>query len=258
MPTNDSSSLTGASASGSASPSPLPPRGPETPLHREIDGLKRRMVDEASAAISMLESSLEALWHLDAERAKSVIERDAQINQEEVAIEERCLRILALHQPMARDFRELAFVLKVNADIERVADHACSVAKIAKKLVGKAPEEWPQALVELGQRVPMACASLLRALNREDAEAAKQVIVADKTIDKLHKQLFNETVSLMRDREDGEAVGLLVYRIGRELERVGDLMTNIAEDIVYLVTGEIVRHEKKRLRAEQAAAEDLG
>lgn len=231
-------------------------RGPDTPLNKEVVALKRRMVDEASMAISMIESALEALWHLDAERAKNVIDRDDQVNREEVAIEERCLKILALHQPMARDFRELAFVLKVNADIERVADHACSVAKIVRKLAGKAPHEWPQALVELGQRVPMACASLLRALNREDAEAAKQVIVADKTIDKLHKQLFNETVALMRDQADGEAVGLLVYRIGRELERVGDLMTNIAEDIVYLVTGEIVRHEKKRLRAE-AAVDDV-
>lgn len=235
----------------------LPPRGGDTPLHKEVVALKRRMVDEASAAISMLESALDALWHLDPERAKSVIDRDDLINKEEVAIEERCLKILALHQPMARDFRELAFVLKVNADVERVADHACSVAKIVRKLVGKAPNEWPQALVELGQRVPIACAALLRALTSEDAEAAKQVIVADKTIDKLHKQLFNETVALMRDHAEGEAVGLLVYRIGRELERVGDLMTNIAEDIVYLVTGEIVRHEKKRLRAEQAAAEDL-
>src|SRR5262249_47882825 len=159
-------------------------------------------------------------------------------------------RLMALQQPVARDFRTLAFILKVNADIERVGDHACSVAKIVFRLADQPAMPWPQSLVELGQRVPMACHRLLRALLDEDAEAAKQVVLGDKTIDRLTRQLFDETVQFMGQDQRAHAAGLLIYRLGRELERVGDLMTNIGEDIVYLTTGEIIRHEKKRLREE--------
>jgi len=99
----------------------------------------------------------------------------------------------------------------------------------------------------------MACHALLRALLDEDSDAAKSIVVGDKAIDRLTRELFDETVNFMSTFPNSHAAGLLIYRIGRELERVGDLMTNIAEDIVYLTTGEIIRHEKKRIRAERNA-----
>src|SRR5262249_62264037 len=101
---------------------------------------------------------------------------------------------------------------------------------------------------ELGARGPRARRRLLRALLDEDAEAAKQIVLGDKTIDRLTRRLFDETVQFMGQDPRAHAAGLLIYRLGRELERVGDLMTNIGEDIVYLATGEIIRHEKRRLR----------
>lgn len=233
---------------------PPRPGGMQPALVREITTIKRRLVDEATAAVGMLEASLAALWELDTQAAAEILKRDEKIDREEVAIEEACFRVMALQQPVARDFRVLAFVIKVNADIERVGDHACSIAKIIFKLADQSPVAWPTSLVELGQRVPMACHRLLRALLDEDAEAAKTVVVDDKVIDRLHRQLFDETVALMQSHPDANAIGLLIYRVGRELERVGDLMTNIAEDVVYVATGEIIRHEKKRLR-EQAAGD---
>jgi phosphate transport system protein len=237
---------------------PARPHALRPAIEREAAGVKRRLVDEATAAVGMLEAALAALWELDTEAAEEILRRDDRLDREEVEIEEAVFRLMALQSPVARDFRLLAFVLKANADIERIGDHACSVAKIALKLHeqtarGALPIAWPTSLTELGQRVPMACHRCLRALLHEDPGAAKQVVVDDKIIDRLNRQLFDETVALMRDRPDSHAVGLLVYRVGRELERVGDLVTNIAEDIVYLATGEIIRHEKKRLRAELAA-----
>jgi phosphate transport system protein len=237
---------------------PPRPGGLQPTLVREAGALKRRLIDEATAAVGMLEAALAALWELDTTAAEEILKRDDRIDREEVAIEETVFRLMALQSPVARDFRLLAFVLKTNNEVERIGDHACSVAKIALKLApihqgqpgGLAAIAWPTSLVELGQRVPMACHRCLRALLDEDPTLAKQVVVDDKVLDRLTRQLFDETISLMRIHQDGHAIGLYVYRVGRELERVGDLVTNIAEDVVYLVTGEIIRHEKKRLRQE--------
>ncbi len=222
---------------------------------REAGALKRRLVDEATAAVGMLEAALAALWELDTTAASEILTRDDRIDREEVAIEEAVFRLMALQSPVARDFRLLAFVLKTNNEVERVGDHACSIAKIALKLAPQGPIAWPTSLVELGQRVPMACHRCLRALLDEDPELAKQVVVDDKILDRLNRALFDETVRLMRDRPESEPIGLNIYRVGRELERVGDVVTNIAEDVVYLATGEIIRHTKKRLR-EQAEADN--
>ncbi|MCC6661686.1 MAG: phosphate signaling complex protein PhoU [Phycisphaerales bacterium] len=215
-------------------------------LDRSIIALKRRLVEEASGAIAMLESALDALWKLDEVAAREVRRRDDTIDRQEVEIEQECIRMLALQQPFARDLRFITFILKVNADVERVADHASSIAKMAAKLAPFRGFTWPTALVELGQRVPLMCHTLLRAVLDEDAELAHKIVHEDETIDGLEKQLFAEVEEFMRAEPDQLRCGLLMYRTGRELERIGDLMKNIAEDIIYLATGAIVRHEQKR------------
>lgn len=224
--------------------------GKDTAIAREFRLVKQEIVDEAIVAVGMVESSIRALFESDVVAAEEILKRDDRIDREEVRIEEHIFRLMALQAPVAKDFRGLAFCLKVNTDVERVADHACSIAKITRKLGPEQRIEWPTSLVELGQRIPITCQQLLRALVDEDVESAKQIIVQDQTIDSLHKTLFDETVDLMEGMQANQAVGLLVYRVGRELERIGDLMVNIAEDIVYLVTGEIVRHRKKEFRRE--------
>lgn len=245
--------------------SPPPPSNPDDPglvgfppltehqtqLGRDLRELRRRLSREATSAVGMLELSLAGLWELDTQVAADVLGRDDSLDREEVEIEEAAFRLMTLRQPVARDFRTLAFVLKVNGDVERVGDHACSIAKITTRLAERPPPYLPTSLRELGERVPVVCQRLLRALIDENAQAAKEVVVGDRTLDQLNRRLFDETVEMMKTSEDAHAAGLLVFRAGRELERVGDLMTNIAEDIVYLVTGEIVRHERKRLRAQR-------
>ncbi len=243
---------------GPARPGAWDPRMPETQgpqfthhparysFERRLAMLKRRLIQEATNAVAMLEGSLDALWRLDRDAAKEIRRRDDTIDREEVQIEQEVFQLLAMEQPVARDFRNLTFVLKVNADVERVADHATSIAKVIGQMRASAPPRWPTSLVELGQRVPAMCHALLRAALDEDADAARAIHAEDKLIDQIEKRLFEETLEMVR-REGGEmADGLLIYRIGRELERVADLMCNIAEDIIYLATGQIVRHAKRR------------
>lgn len=195
----------------------------------------------------MLETALEALRTYDLALVQEVLRRDDQIDAEEVQLEEDCFELLALQKPFARDFRGITFILKVNGDVERVADHACSIAKVAKKIgAHPAPErpEWPTALKEMSERVPMLCHALLRAVVAEDIDKARELVVADKTIDTLDKRLFAECAKLVEQHPSMAEQGLRLARVGRELERVGDLMANIAEDVVYLATGTIIRHEK--------------
>lgn len=225
---------------------PIPGGRAATQLERRMLSLQRRLVREATMATAMLERSLEALLNLDSAIEAEVRGRDDRIDAEEVAIEVECFSILTLEHPYARDFRMIAFVLKTNADVERVADHACSIAKLASRIEG--PIEWPMALRELAQRVPVACHKLLRAVVDQDVEAARELVRADKTIDRLDKRLYEEAVEMM-GKEPTERMhrnGLYLYRAGRELERVGDLVANIAEDIVFLATGEIIRHTIKK------------
>lgn len=226
---------------------------PHRALSKRLAEIKRRLIREASLAIQMLERSLEVLWAQDAEGAAELRRRDDRIDREEIEIEAECFEILALHNPVARDFRAIAFVLKVNSDLERVADHACSIAKVATQIRGRGVV-WPTALREMAQRVPMMCHELLRVVLDEDVEAARSLVRGDSTIDRIDKRLFDETVALMMREGDERAItnGLLIYRVGRELERVGDLMANIAEELVFLATGDNIRHTGMKKRAADA------
>ena len=223
---------------------------------RKILLLKRRLIREATLAIDMLETALKALFALDASAAQSVRLTDDNVDDEEVEIELQCQELLALHHPFGRSFRSLIFILKVNAEVERVADHATSIAKQIPKIAAALPAgatiTWPTALIELADRVPAMCHQLARAVLDQDVEGARNLVRTDEVIDQLEKRLFEETTDMVfhlggigEDRGP-LTIGLLVYRIGRELERIGDLMASVAEDVVYVATGEIIRHEKRR------------
>lgn len=231
----------------------LPPDN-ATVLEKSLILLRRRLLREAMDAIDMLERALSAAWSLNQDAAREIRKLDDSVDLEEVAIEEECLRLLSLHHPFAQDFRLVAFCMKANADIERVADHATSIAKIVNQLEGVPAPEWPTPLVEMGERIPGMCHGLLRAVLDEDVDAAKRVIADDKVIDRLDKLLFEDVEGWLKRDPDDSKMALLTYRMGRELERVGDLMGDIAEDVVYLVTGEIIRHQKKRNAKARKAA----
>src|SRR5204863_4872143 len=177
-------------------PAPLAPRA-RFSFDRNLAALKRRLSQEATAAIGMLEAALDSLWKLDAAAAKEVRRRDDRIDREEVEIEAECFRLLALEQPFARDLRVITFILKVNADIERVADHASGIAKVTTRLDLTHAPRWPTALLEMGQRVPVMCHSLLRAVLDEDGAIGRKIVEEDETIDQLEKRLFEEVEKMM-------------------------------------------------------------
>ncbi len=233
---------------GNQSPTPKPTISSSS-FQEQLTDLRRRLTREATLAVRMLESALDALWSLDADKAELVRDRDDSIDSEEVAIEQGAFSLLALQQPYGRDFRTITFIIKVNADLERVADHACSIAKVTKKLkTERIAPRWPVTLRDMGDRIQIIAHELLRIMLDEDVDAARDLMAGDKTIDRLDRRLFDDTVEMLSDSPHEARSGLMIYRVGRELERVGDLLANIAEDVVYLRTGKIVRHQKQSAR----------
>ncbi len=214
-------------------------------LDADLAAVRRRMIREAAQAIDILKSAIDSLWDLDESTAKRISRIEKEIDKEEVRIEQECYRILALKNPFAADFRLITYILRVNTDIERVADHASSIRKIIARLEAPAPK-WPESLREMGERIPMMSEQLLRAVVNTDAELARTVVKQDHAIDKLDGQAFEEIKELIESDPKNASNYLLIFRVARELERVGDLLGNIAEGVIYLVTGDIVRHPPKK------------
>lgn len=222
-----------------------PKPGQHSALADEVARLNARLQSEAVLAIELVEQAVRALRDCDADSAAEVRRRDTEVDAEEVRIEEECIRVIALHQPVARDLRALMIIIKANADLERIADHATGIAKAVVFLGDEHTARWPTSLLELGERIIPLCHETVRALGQSDGAAAQRIIDSDDTIDRLARQVVEEVEQGIGAGTLTRRAGLLAYRASRDLERIGDLCANICEDIVYAATGRIVRHAKK-------------
>lgn len=226
-----------------------PQPGHPSALHDEIDLLNKRLQSEAVLAVELVEQAVEALRNCDREGASEVRRRDTEVDQEEVRIEEECIRVIALHQPVARDLRSLMLIIKSNADIERIADHASGVAKAVSYLGSEPAPKWPTSLIELAERIIPMCHDTVQALGQRDEARAQKIIEGDDMIDQLTKRVVDEVEEAIGSGALSRRAGLLAYRASRDLERIGDLCANICEDIVYVRTGKIMRHAKRMARS---------
>jgi phosphate transport system protein len=216
-----------------------------THLQRELDKLKRKILGLGALVEDNLRLAFQAIEQRDAAKARRVIETDVLIDQNEVEIEEECLKILALYQPVASDLRFVAAVIKINSELERIGDLAENIAKRALQLLDEPAVTPPHTVAVMAERTETILERALDALVRQDAVTAREVLVADSEIDALYRRLLEELKTLLRDRdhldERLEAV-VLLFSVARYLERLADHATNIAEDVLYMVEGEIQRH----------------
>jgi phosphate transport system protein len=206
---------------------------------QETEHLKRQISDLGRTVVEMLETSVGGLLSLDPVIAAGVIEQDREIDDTEVRIEEECLKLIALYQPVAGDLRFITTCMKVNDALERVADHAVNLAGLTRELTESGAVSFPPRVAELAGAVARVCEDTLDAFLRLNRLKAVEICRGDDRIDALDAAVSTEALEIGRDNV---AHALLIARVGHELERVGDLMTNIAEDTIYLVTGQIVRH----------------
>jgi phosphate transport system protein len=161
----------------------------------------------------------------------------------EVDLEEDCLKILALYQPVATDLRVIVSVMKINNDIERIGDLAVNIAERTLFLCTKGPVEAPSDLAEMRSKALAMLTRSLEALVRMDTKCARDVRTSDDEVDALNRKLFQEFAAAVRRNPDHVECLLSYLLVGRHLERIADYATNIAEDVIYLMEGEIVRHK---------------
>ncbi|MBE0499913.1 MAG: phosphate signaling complex protein PhoU [Desulfuromonadales bacterium] len=211
-------------------------------LQQELDKLKKKLLVLGAEVESRVKQSVQALLTGDIELATQVKKGDAQIDNIEIELEEDCLKILALHQPVAADLRFIVSVLKINNDLERVADLAVNIADRAIDLGNVARMKSPYDIATMAVLVENMLKMSLDSLVERDSALARKTIINDDAVDMMHKGNFTKVKAAIKN--DLPALeGLIFYlSISRYLERMADLATNIAEDVVYQVDGEIIRH----------------
>ncbi|AMV70990.1 phosphate signaling complex protein PhoU [Desulfuromonas carbonis] len=211
-------------------------------MQRELEKLKKMILALSAVVEEAVQQAVLSLVKRDVALAEKVVAGDEQVDRMEVDLEEECLKILALHQPVAADLRFIVSVLKINNDLERIADLATNVAERTVGLASVAHCEFPFDLEEMATKVETMLEKALDALVNLDLRLATEVTTLDDEVDSIHKQ--NYTLVKNQIRRFPERLDALVQylSISRHLERIADLATNIAEDVTYMIEGEIVRH----------------
>jgi phosphate transport system protein len=211
-------------------------------FHEELARLKAQLLEMSHLAEELVGRAMDALAARDVEMAAEVVQADKAVDALEVAIDDACIHLLALQQPMARDLRLITMGMKISNDLERVGDHAVNIAQAVEHLAEQVPfAEFP----EIGEMARDAREMLSDALDcfvRGDAATAREVLVRDDRVDALHESLFR--ILLTHMMEDPRRIGpcMSYFLVSRNLERIADLATNIAEDVVFLVEGRNIKH----------------
>jgi len=211
---------------------------------RESGHLKDEILREAGDVEARLNDVLHAIVSKDKKCLQDIMERDTEIDNQEVQIEEECLKILALHQPVARDLRFVIAVLKINNDVERIGDIVVNIADRGARLCAYATPILQAKVNEMGMLVRSMLKKSIDALVELNPVKANEVIAEDDRVDQLNRDVILgviAAVSTVPPPKEPEAL-LLVHSMARDLERIGDHATNIAEDVAYLVDGTIIRH----------------
>lgn len=211
-------------------------------LQEELAILRTRLLDMAGVTEELLRTSMEALLEEDAEKADAVILGDGELDALEVEMDELCLNVLALHQPVARDLRLITMAMRIANDLERVGDHSVNIAHQVHDLAEQPSLKRFGELEEMGRIAREMLSDALDAFVRGDADSAREVCRRDDRVDDLDDAHFRILLTYMMEdpRRIGASMSLLL--VSRNIERVADLATNIAEDVVFLVEGKSIKH----------------
>jgi phosphate transport system protein len=211
-------------------------------FQEELDQLKARLLEMGGLAEDRVRSAIQALVDRDAALVDRVLDGDTPINQLHIEIDSRCVKLLALHQPMAVDLRAILSAVKINTDLERVGDLAINIAEAARRYLGHPPVK---DLIDIPRMAELAQRMLRDALDAfvsRDTGLAQRVLDADDGLDALKTQVFRELLTCMLEAPRTIEPALDLILISRHLERIGDHATNVAEDVIFMVSAKDVRH----------------
>ena len=209
---------------------------------RELEKIKKLILSLGAKVEEQVRMATQAVETHDAELAQKIIKSDYSVDEMEVEIEEECLKVLALHQPVAVDLRFLIAVIKINNDLERIGDQAVNIAERVDVIAKRDLSDFFFDYSSMGEKAQKMLKMSLDALVNMDYDQAYEVVVMDDEVDKIKHDAYDRIKQAMGEHPDklGELINLLL--ISRHLERLADHATNIAEEVIYLIEGEIVRH----------------
>jgi phosphate transport system protein len=213
-------------------------------LPRQIDALKQKILFVGTLVEEAIAKAISALINRDRNLANTVIEADEEIDRMEVDVEEEVLKILALYQPVAADLRFVVAVLKINNDLERMGDLARNIAKRAVFLAGCERFDLPVDFRGMANRAQSMVKQSLDALVNSDPSLAQKVRESDDEVDALRSTIEKQIEQQIAHHPDRTDCLMRLSSVARHLERIADMATNIAEDVIYMVEGEIVRHHR--------------
>jgi phosphate transport system protein len=224
-------------------------------FERELQGLREQLVAQFTVVEQMIQLAVRSLVERRPDFADRVLESDAGVDATDIAIEEECLKVLALHQPVAKDMRWLITVIKVNGELERMADLSCNIAERAKALstfpLFQVPDELGEMVATTIRMVKLA----LHAFVTSDATMAAEVIQMDDSVDSLNRVIIEQLQAIMKTDSGLIEPAVHCFSASRHLERIADLAENLSEEVIYLVDGEIVRHKHGFSRVAQKQTE---
>lgn len=211
-------------------------------LTRDLEALHHNLLSMCAIVEEMIHQAVETLSEPSYDKAHALAELDDEIDAWDVRIEESCLKILALHQPVAIDLRRIASVLKISAELERVGDLGAHIAERACGLIAGPEIVIPEKLKEMARFAVEMLRRSIDAYVQLDSGLARTVCTDDEIVDNLNRTIIRELIEIMQRSPEYVEVALHLFSASRHVERVADHATNIAEDVVYLVEGEIIRH----------------
>jgi phosphate transport system protein len=208
----------------------------------ELEILQQRLLSMGGLAEDRMGDSVRAVTQRDPALVERILAGDEPINALHIEIDDRCFKLLALHQPMAADLRAIVAAVKINTDLERVGDLAVNIAEAAKRYLQHAPVKPLIDIPRMGDIAQRMLRDALDAFVRRDTKLAEAVLAADDTLDALKTQIFRELLTFMLSEPSTIEPALDLILISRHLERIGDHATNIAEDVIFMVSARDVRH----------------
>jgi len=211
-------------------------------LKKEIEKLKAKILSLSEMVVEDVRCAMKAVANLDVGLARRIVEEDIEIDRFEVEIEEDCLKVLALHQPVAIDLRFIIAVLKINNDLERIADLAVNIAERVEIISDKIKIAPAPRFSEMIEKTQEMMRKSLRALVNMDAALAREVMADDDIVDDINREIYDWVKDKIVESPDRITVYITHLSISRYLERIADSTTNIAEDVIYMIEGDIVRH----------------
>jgi phosphate transport system protein len=218
----------------------------------ELNALNEKLLHMARLAEESVSLAVKSLKEREAALAQDVLKREGDVNLLEIAIDELCMKLLALRQPVAGDLRFITSAMKIASDLERVGDLAVNIAEISLELLKQPPLKPLIDIPRMASLVQGMVRDSLNAFVNRDEKLARSVCERDDEVDSLNDQVFRELLTYMMNDPStiNRAVGLIL--IGRHLERIADHATNIGEDVIYLVRGKTVKHNIEEIRREAA------